>query len=228
MSTNSTDEQDADVDPAGGEPVGLERTSASSGRRVGTRTIVLAALVALCVAAGFTLVALRQLSDVSVDPANALQDLAVVPAVPEGTTTAVVGEPAPTVTLDYLDGGRQELGELRGTPVLINFWSSTCAPCVQEMPLFQDVSERAGDQLHVVGVDVTDTAAGAAEQIRRTGVTYRNADDPRGELFATFAGTALPRTVLLGADGTVLEMVGGALDAAGLADLLRRNGVDAG
>jgi thiol-disulfide isomerase/thioredoxin len=221
MSTHSTDEHGAGADPADGAG-----TSAPTRRRAGARTIIVAALVALCVAAGFTLVALRRLGDVSVDPANALQDLAVVPAVPEGTPTAVVGEPAPAVTLDYLDGGRQELGELVGTPVLINFWSSTCAPCVQEMPLFQDVSERAGDRVQVVGVDVTDTAAGAAEQIRRTGVTYRNADDPRGELFATFAGTALPRTVLVGADGTVLEMVGGALDATGLDELLRRNGID--
>lgn len=224
MSTLPTHDQDADDQPGDSG----ERPSRPARQPIGTRTLVGAALVGLCVAATFSFVALRELGDTSVDPVDALEDLAVVPAVPEGTPTAVVGEPAPSVRLDYLDGGRQELGELRGTPVLLNFWSSTCAPCVEEMPLFQAVSERAGDRLQVVGIDVIDTAEGAAEQLRRTGVTYRNADDPRGELFATFAGTALPRTVLLGADGTVLEMVGGALDESGLDDLLRRNGVDAG
>ena len=221
MSSLPTDEQDAGTGPGGdaGAP------PASPRRRIGTRTIVGAALVALCVAATFTFIALRELGDVSVDPVDALQDLAVVPAVPEGAPTAVVGEPAPAIRLDYLEGGREELADLRGTPVLLNFWSSTCAPCVEEMPLFQEVSERADGRLRVVGIDVTDTAEGAAEQIRRTGVTYRNAADPRGELFATFAGTALPRTVVVGADGTVLDMVGGALDAAGLEDLLRRNGI---
>ncbi|MBU6216244.1 MAG: TlpA family protein disulfide reductase [Acidobacteria bacterium] len=224
MSTLPTHDQDADDQPGDSG----ERPSRPARQPIGTRTLVGAALVGLCVAAMFSFIALRELGDTSVDPVDALEDLAVVPAVPEGTPTAVVGEPAPSVRLDYLDGGRQELGELRGTPVLLNFWSSTCAPCVEEMPLFQAVSERAGDRLQVVGIDVIDTAEGAAEQLRRTGVTYRNADDPRGELFATFAGTALPRTVLLGADGTVLEMVGGALDESGLDDLLRRNGVDAG
>ncbi len=224
MSTLPTHDQDADDQPGDSG----ERPSRPARQPSGTRTLVGAALVGLCVAAMFSFIALRELGDTSVDPVDALEDLAVVPAVPEGTPTAVVGEPAPSVRLDYLDGGRQELGELRGTPVLLNFWSSTCAPCVEEMPLFQAVSERAGDRLQVVGIDVIDTAEGAAEQLRRTGVTYRNADDPRGELFATFAGTALPRTVLLGADGTVLEMVGGALDESGLDDLLRRNGVDAG
>jgi len=217
MSTPPTDDQATD-----------DRPPTSSRKPVGTRTLVGAALVGLCVAATFSFVALRELGDTSVDPVDALEDLAVVPAVPEGTPTAVVGEPAPSVRLDYLDGGRQELGELRGTPVLLNFWSSTCAPCVEEMPLFQAVSERAGDRLQVIGIDVIDTAEGAAEQLRRTGVDYRTAADPRGELFAAFAGTALPRTVLLDADGTVLEMVGGALDESGLDDLLRRNGVDAG
>ncbi len=224
MSTLPTHDQDADDQPGDSG----ERPSRPARQPIGTRTLVGAALVGLCVAAMFSFIALRELGDTSVDPVDALEDLAVVPAVPEGTPTAVVGDPAPSVRLDYLDGGRQELGELRGTPVLLNFWSSTCAPCVEEMPLFQAVSERAGDRLQVVGIDVIDTAEGAAEQLRRTGVTYRNADDPRGELFATFAGTALPRTVLLGADGTVLEMVGGALDESGLDDLLRRNGVDAG
>ncbi len=202
--------------------------SAGRSRRVGPGVVVAAALVALCVAATFTLVALQVLvgDGDGVDPAVALSDLGAAPAVPGGTAVARVGQLAPDVTLNYLDGGRERLADLRGTPVLLNFWASTCAPCIREMPVFQTLSERSDGALRVVGVDVVDTDEGAAEQIRRTGVTYRNADDPQGQVLATFAGTSLPRTVLIGADGRVLEMVGGALDAAALDDLLRRNGVE--
>jgi thiol-disulfide isomerase/thioredoxin len=93
------------------------------------------------------------------------------------------------------------------------------------MPVFESLSQRAGDRVRVLGVDVIDSEEGAAAQIARTGVTYPNAGDPQGRLLATFGGTSLPRTALIDADGTVLELVGGALDAEALEDLLDRNGV---
>ncbi len=206
-------------------------TSATDGgtprrRRVTPRIVVSAALVGLCVAAAFSLVALRVLDRGSgVDPAVALSDLTVGPAVPAGTPVARVGEPAPTVELRYLDGGRQPLTELQGTPLLLNFWASTCPPCITEMPVFERLAQRADGAVRVVGVDVVDTPEAAQRQIARTGVTYRNAADPTGSIFAVFGGTALPRTVLVGADGRVLDEVDGALDDAALADLLARNGV---
>ena len=61
--------------------------------------------------------------------------------------------------------------------------------------------------------------------VGRTGVTYRNARDPRGEIFAVYGGLALPRTVLIGADGVVLATHSGEMDADEIRSLLDENGI---
>ncbi len=136
-----------------------------------------------------------------------------------------LGRPAPDVELQWLDGGTSPLSELRGGPVLVNFWSSTCAPCVTEMPAFEAIHDTLHDRLTVIGIDVADTESAGLGMIERTAVTYRNAHDPQGELLATFGGTVLPRTVLLDAEGVVLEERTGALDEHELATMLAEHGI---
>jgi cytochrome c biogenesis protein CcmG/thiol:disulfide interchange protein DsbE len=216
--------------PTTGSDDGPEPATAPPERsRLPFSTIAVATVIALVVALSFSFLALtvigRSNDAQRVSVEDALANVDVGPAVPPGTPVATVGQPAPDVRLDYLDGGTEQVSELGGTPLLLNFWSSTCAPCVAEMPEFQALATRADGRVRVVGVDVTDTEAGAADLLRRTGVTYRNAADPNGQLFATYGGTSLPRTVLIGADGTVLATHSGALDAAGLAALLTDNGI---
>ena len=72
-------------------------------------------------------------------------------------------------------------------------------------------------------MDVADTAEAGSTMVEKTGVTYRNARDPRSEIFGVFGGTALPRTVLLDEDGVVVDTHSGQLTAPELTDLLQRN-----
>lgn len=152
---------------------------------------------------------------------DALDDLQVTALVPEGTDPARVGDTAPDVTLRMFDGTEQSLSDLRGKPVVLNFWSSTCAPCLKEMPDLEKVSADNGSKLALIGVNVTDTAVAGKAMITKTGVTYPNARDPQAEIFAAFGGTALPRTVLIDARGKVVALHNGALTAAQLTDMLR-------
>src|SRR5690606_24316165 len=59
---------------------------------------------------------------------EALDGSATAPLVLDGSARAEVGSPAPDVLLEYLDGGSEQLAEVagRGTPVVLNFWASTC------------------------------------------------------------------------------------------------------
>lgn len=68
-----------------------------------------------------------------------------------------IGLPAPAFDLETLDGRRASLAELRGHPVLVNFWASWCKPCRQEMPeivLRYEHLHQAG--LEVVAINLTD------------------------------------------------------------------------
>ena len=160
------------------------------GRRlpVGPVGLLLTTLVAVLAALAFIRFVAGQDDEEPVRVQDALDQLDAGPVVPDGAEVAEVGQPAPNVRLDYLDGGSQTLDELRGTPVVINFWSSTCAPCLQEMPALQEVSSDTEGKVTFVGVDVADTAEAGSTMVEKTGVTYRNARDPRSEIFARLRG----------------------------------------
>ena len=192
------------------------------GLPVGPLGMLVITAIALAAALGTAALLQELLDEDSVDVQEALDQTADAPLVLDTEVRAEVGQHAPDVRLEYLDGGVQQLAEVAGTgtPVVLNFWSSTCVPCLKEMPAFEEVRARFEDQLTIVGVDVTDTADAGEQMVAKTGVQYRNARDPRAEIFAVFGGIALPRTVLIGADGVVLATHSGELTAEELTDLL--------
>jgi thiol-disulfide isomerase/thioredoxin len=115
----------------------------------------------------------------------------------------------PDVTLPCLGGGADvDVAGLRG-PVVVNLWASWCAPCRQEMPVYQQFHERYGDRVGVVGIDYNDVQPKAAlELARSTGVTYPLLADPGSSLegtdtFPTIPG--LPWIVLVDAGGKVVH-----------------------
>lgn len=157
---------------------------------------------------------------------DALDDTTSAPLVTDTEARVEIGGPAPNVRLEFLDGGVQDLAELAGvgTPVVMNFWSSTCIPCLAEMPAFQRVNAELDGSVTFLGVGVADTVSAAEEMVERTGVRYRNARDPRSEIFAVYGGIALPRTVLIAGDGTVVATHTGELDQESLTELLDEHG----
>ena len=189
---------------------------------VGPVGLLLITAVALLAAFGAAKLMMVLLAEDAVDVQDALDDSVQAPLVVNTSARAEVGSPAPDVRLEYLDGGVQQLAEVagRGTPVVLNFWSSTCIPCLKEMPAIEQASQQFADEITVVGVDVTDSEASGNEMVDKTGVTYRNARDPRAEIFAVYGGIALPRTVVIGGDGVVLDTHSGELTAESLTELL--------
>lgn len=126
-------------------------------------------------------------------------------------------------------GGTVDSAELRGTPVVLNFYASWCTLCDRELSDFQRVSEQLGDRVRVLGVNPqsNDTDAAQATMIRRNGVTYPTLRDPRDELLRQFNTTGgLPTTVFLGADGVVRKVHNGVLtERLLLAEIERSLGV---
>ena len=71
---------------------------------------------------------------------------------------------APDFTLTTFDGQTYKLSELKGKPVVLNFWASWCIPCRDEAPALQRAWETYKDRgVLVLGVDYVDTDTDARE-----------------------------------------------------------------
>ena len=85
---------------------------------------------------------------------------------------------APDFELETLDGERLRLSDLRGRPVVINFWASWCSPCRREVPaLIRAQRENADSGLVVIGVNIEEPRS-AAQVVRRR--LRRRLRDPDG------------------------------------------------
>lgn len=150
------------------------------------------------------------------------------PAAPEPTDgVALEGDDIGTLDLVGLgpDAEAVDIASLRGRPVVVNFWASSCGPCVREMPALEAAHQELGDEVAFVGIAVADRVEEALGLAEETGVTYPLVADPTGEVFAASGFTFLPATVVLDADGAVVHRLVGELEGTELADALADVGV---
>lgn len=124
------------------------------------------------------------------------------------------------VVVTWPDGSEQAVRDSLDGPTVVNLFASWCPPCVREMPAFEAVSQELAGQVDFVGLAVQDRTDDASRIVEETGVTYRWARDAKGD-FATAAGiTQMPSTLFVDAEGEIVRVHSGALDADELRDLI--------
>lgn len=129
------------------------------------------------------------------------------------------GTRAPDFALAYPDGTRSTLSDLRGQPVLVNFWATWCAPCRAEMPELVAAFQQHGDQgLVVIGVNQQESEAKALQFMEEFGIEFPVALDSRGDLANLYVARGLPTTYFIDRDGNIAEQWRGILTA----DLLQK------
>nr|WP_145545876.1 TlpA disulfide reductase family protein [Variovorax boronicumulans] len=122
----------------------------------------------------------------------------------------------PAVEAVDLQGRPWRLADLRGRPVLLNFWASWCEPCRAEMPTLQALAELYGpEQLAVVALNFKEAPATVARFVQRTGVRLRVVLDRDGAIARACAVKVFPTTLLIGADGRPRQRLLGELDWTG-------------
>jgi cytochrome c biogenesis protein CcmG/thiol:disulfide interchange protein DsbE len=142
--------------------------------------------------------------------------------------------PAPGFTLPALAAGRDAgdawsraaadgdvaLRELRGTPLVLNFWASWCDPCRGEAKVLEAAwkqqREESNDVLFV-GLDAQDAREDARDFIAQFGITFPHVRDPGNDTQRAWGVTGLPETYFIAADGQVVGHVIGTVDDAQLA-----------
>lgn len=104
---------------------------------------------------------------------------------------------------------RALLRELRGTPVVVNFWAAWCVPCESEAPDLAVVSRQYEGRAQFLGVDIFDEREAAREFILRYDWPYPSLFDFNGEIRDGLGYIGQPITLIYDADGKVaFEWVG--------------------
>lgn len=127
---------------------------------------------------------------------------------PKLVPSPLVHKPAPDFRVQQLNGaGALTLSDLRGTPVLLNFWASWCVACRDEAAILQEahlLHEVAQNRLRVIGVAIQDTPEKALAFAERFGKTYFLAlDDEAGTIGLDYGLYGVPETFFIDAEGTI-------------------------
>lgn len=98
------------------------------------------------------------------------------------------------------------LSDLKGKPVVLNFWATWCGPCKQEMPLFERTWNEFKDKgLVLIGINVMDDKGNAKRFIESFGITYTNLYDSSGEVSSSYGVIALPATFFIDKEGKIYK-----------------------
>ena len=139
---------------------------------------------------------------------------------PRQIDSPLVGQPAPRFELHDLAGERFALDNVRGRPVLINFWATWCPPCVAEHSSLQRLARRFENRVEFVGVIYQDEESLIRDFLSQRGAWGRTLDDP-GSLTAIRYGVfGAPETFIIDADGVIVHKITGQLDEANVSRLL--------
>ncbi len=129
------------------------------------------------------------------------RDARVLPAVS-------VGKPAPRFELEALDGRRVSSRELRGRPLVINFWASWCTECRKEHPLLMAAHDRFGERIAFVGIVFQDSAKNARGGLVEMGDvatgSYINLLDPGSLVAIDYGVYGVPETFFVDRRGVVV------------------------
>ena len=184
--------------------------------RSGRRTLLLVVALGLLIVAGIA--ALAMLRSAPEEPAVGGAEADTPPRIDE--TDRAVGRPVPDATLpplaDLGPAGGLRLPATDGAPMVINFWASWCAPCVEEMPMLQRVADDL--DVTVVGVDYIDQTDKAVELAGELGIRYPLVRDDEGTFGEAVGLFGTPTTLLVDRDGVVRRRLTGELTEQQLRD----------
>jgi thiol-disulfide isomerase/thioredoxin len=121
------------------------------------------------------------------------------------------GASLPPLTLAGLNGPDRTFADYRGRPLLINVWASWCGPCRAEAASLERLAWlHGGKHFAIIGVSTDDDAVQARSWLQHSNATISHYLDHRLVLEHLLGASRLPLTVLVAADGRVLDRVHGA------------------
>ncbi|HEY8244263.1 MAG: TlpA family protein disulfide reductase [Vicinamibacteria bacterium] len=144
--------------------------------------------------------------------ATALTSLPVRSAQPSDWS----GGATPPLVLRDLDGREVRLDAYRGRTVIVNFWATWCAPCVEEMPSLMRLRDKfASRGLEVIAVNFQENAARIKPFMQRYGLEMPVVRDHDGSARTSWGVNVFPSSFVIGPDQKVAFVVVGEADWSG-------------
>lgn len=131
----------------------------------------------------------------------------------------VIWEPSETWPRELrgaLADGRLSLRELRGYPIVVNFWASWCIPCKKEAPILAASADAHAGKVVFLGIDIQDFESDALRFLERYDVNYVSVRDSGTSTYEAYGLTGVPETYYIDAAGRLLAHSLGELSSSEL------------
>ena len=130
---------------------------------------------------------------------------------PNGGASPLIGQAAPEVSLTLLDGTPFKLSESKGKIIVLDFWATWCAPCMQTMPLLEKAMRDFNpDEVQLISINLQESAEQIRPVLERNDLKLTVALDIDGVAASRYQAKAIPQLVVVGKDGIIERLyVGG-------------------
>ena len=134
------------------------------------------------------------------------------------------GKPAPDFQLPRLsDGALIGIEDLRGKPLVVNFWATWCVPCAQEHPNLVQAARQWGEDVQFVGIVYQDKNEAVNDWLdRHGGKAYPTLIDINAKAAIAYGVYGVPETYFVGADGVIRDKHVGPIPWPVLAEQVRK------
>ena len=137
-----------------------------------------------------------------------------VPAASRPDVRFRAGAPAPDFTLNTLDGKPVTLSQLKGKRVLVNFWASWCAPCLEEIPAlkaaYADLRKTSPD-IEFIGIGFQDKTENLKKFVEVNGMQYLVVEDANGKVGDAYHVLGMPTSIFVDSNGIAQRIETGIL-----------------
>ncbi len=120
-----------------------------------------------------------------------------------------------------LDGEELRLSDLRGSIVMVDFWSSWCPPCRAEAPVLVEAYERwSAMGVEFVGISIWDDEDDVLDFVKRHDIRYPNAVDEDGSIAVEFGVKGIPEKFFVNPQGEIVRKINGPNTSQSLDEVL--------
>ena len=136
----------------------------------------------------------------------------------------IEAEMAPDFTVYTADGAPVKLSDMKGKPVVVNFWATWCNPCLSELGHFEDMYKKYGDSINFMMVDMTDGSRETAQKVKAfvdsNGYTFPVYLDTKQYAAYTYSVSSIPMTLFINENGEIVYNYVGAMNSKTLENFI--------